>query len=324
MKEIQLSNESIAIIDDENYDKVSRYNWRIIKSKIAGIEVLYAIREVHKNGKRNVEKLQHFLFGKPQKGFDMVFKNSNTLDIRKENISYVPHINKYYNTQIKSNEDALIELKELITFNSNKEISELYGVRENYISNYLSKNNIKRDRNNEFSDQRKCTKCNATKNVSEFRKTKNGYRSGCFICEKISDNKYKIDNHDMLLKKANDRYRKENIQALMNGAKRRAKINGLEFDLTLDFLKERWIGRCELSGIPFEKNITRKQQPYRPSIDRIDNNKGYTKDNIRIILWDLNRAINDSGLDTYLNIAISVIKNRTTKKPLNCLANLRI
>jgi len=64
-------------------------------------------------------------------------------------------------------------------------------------------------------------------------------------------------------------------------AKSRAKRDGLEFSL-----KEEDIiipTHCPILGIPIKRNIGSGFHKDSPSLDRIDNTKGYTKNNIRII-----------------------------------------
>lgn len=103
------------------------------------------------------------------------------------------------------------------------------------------------------------------------------------------------------------------LNALLSSAKSRAKRNGIEFNLTLDHLEKLWnYGKCELSGLEFEKKPSSRynQGPFRPSLDRIDNNAGYVVGNVRIILWALNLAINGYGIDTYLKIAKAVVKHK--------------
>jgi hypothetical protein len=52
--------------------------------------------------------------------------------------------------------------------------------------------------------------------------------------------------------------------------------------------------KCEITKIPFSFEPS---QPNSMSIDRIDNTKGYTKDNVRFVCWWLNCAMNQWGLD---------------------------
>lgn len=67
--------------------------------------------------------------------------------------------------------------------------------------------------------------------------------------------------------------------------KQSAKNRGKEFDLTKAWLKEKIAecgNRCEITGIEFEK-YDGAYTPYVMSVDRIDNNKGYTTDNIQLV-----------------------------------------
>jgi len=77
------------------------------------------------------------------------------------------------------------------------------------------------------------------------------------------------------------------------------KINEIEFKLRLSQ------GRCAVSGIPFDftKVGDVKRAPYQPSLDRIDNSKGYTQDNIRIVCLAVNIAMSDWGEEVFSSIA---------------------
>jgi hypothetical protein len=44
----------------------------------------------------------------------------------------------------------------------------------------------------------------------------------------------------------------------------------------------------------------------RPSLDRIDNNGGYTHDNVRIVLHCVNIGINEWGVENYLYVCRAV------------------
>lgn len=78
-------------------------------------------------------------------------------------------------------------------------------------------------------------------------------------------------------------------------AKTRAKKLGLAWDLSFEdvVVPE----TCPLLGIPIRFS-TRKEDSidHSPSIDRLDNTKGYTKDNVWVISWRANKIKNDATI----------------------------
>lgn len=85
-------------------------------------------------------------------------------------------------------------------------------------------------------------------------------------------------------------YIKRPWAALLSNAKERAKKKGLEFSLTTEWALRTYTGNCALTGISFIVKFEGKRggRPYSPSIDRIDQTRGYTPDNCRFILHALN------------------------------------
>jgi hypothetical protein len=83
------------------------------------------------------------------------------------------------------------------------------------------------------------------------------------------------------------------IGNLMGDLKRRAKKANLPHEITLDNFKiwrKQISDRCQISGVP----VT--WEPHRwntGSIDRIDSSKGYTLDNIQLVIWPINMMKND-------------------------------
>lgn len=99
--------------------------------------------------------------------------------------------------------------------------------------------------------------------------------------------------------------------SLIKAARRRSKQKNLEFNLTLkDVLPQIEKGICQLTELPFDliPPGRKKRNPYSPSIDRIDSSKGYTPDNIRIVLVAVNDCINQYGDDTILPILKALVK----------------
>ena len=89
----------------------------------------------------------------------------------------------------------------------------------------------------------------------------------------------------------------------------RAKNHNLSFDIDFDFVKELYQkqqGRCKLSNIEFSfENVT----PFSPSIDRISSDKGYTRDNIRLVCLIVNLALNNFGDEAFFTMCEATIKH---------------
>jgi len=79
-------------------------------------------------------------------------------------------------------------------------------------------------------------------------------------------------------------------------AKRRAKKKNIPFDLKPEDIPE--IPEfCPILGVKLQVNSDKTNLDSSPTLDRIDNSKGYTKDNIMIISHRANRLKGDFTLD---------------------------
>jgi len=158
---------------------------------------------------------------------------------------------------------------------------------------------------------KKCSKCKQVKSIDEFHKDKQkktGLASCCILCRKgyAKENRERITQYQRDLKKINP------TSSLFYQAKHRAIKKNLSFDLTIEWLQERYTGYCELTGIKFQQ-ATKGKSPISPSIDRIDSSKGYTKDNIRIIIWALNASLGNWGIEAYERISKAYWNNKGYK-----------
>ena len=83
---------------------------------------------------------------------------------------------------------------------------------------------------------------------------------------------------------------------LLRCARYRAKKQGIQCTLTLEWVLQKLIeGRCEVTNIDFEikpGNGERQntENPWSPSIDRLDPNGEYTPENSRLTVWIFNQA----------------------------------
>lgn len=109
---------------------------------------------------------------------------------------------------------------------------------------------------------------------------------------------------------------------LWNRCRTRAKARKQEFGLTptdiLELLNaNQW--RCALSGLPLDVNTVALNSwagPFRPSIDRISNRRGYVRDNVRIVCVMANIALNEWGEEALMKLvdAIHVTKHGQSVK----------
>ena len=98
------------------------------------------------------------------------------------------------------------------------------------------------------------------------------------------------------------RYAKSPFLRLISKSRVRSRAAGMENNLTVEWARARWTGRCELTGVEF-KQTGGKQNSYSPSLDKIDPKKGYMQDNCRFILCGLNRLKGDEDDDVMRSIA---------------------
>lgn len=86
---------------------------------------------------------------------------------------------------------------------------------------------------------------------------------------------------------------KNPIAPMLTAARWRAKIKGLEFSLVKeDIVIPEY---CPVLGLKLEKGFVRQHNS--PSLDRMDNSKGYTKDNIRVISLRANELKRDATVE---------------------------
>ena len=108
------------------------------------------------------------------------------------------------------------------------------------------------------------------------------------------------------------RYRRRNrARDLMRHARMRAHKKGLPFNLDRflpDLQRRIDVGLCEISGLPF--NLDGGRTWDSPSFDRIDPEKGYIYENIRVVLHAANSAMGDWGDAKMLEIARAILARR--------------
>ncbi len=94
-------------------------------------------------------------------------------------------------------------------------------------------------------------------------------------------------------------------------AERRAKDAGLAFSLACEEIEKTLaLGNCEATGLPFDMgpSLSRhRANPWSPSLDRRDSSKGYTPDNVQVVVAAYNYAKNEYPADVLLRLAHAIV-----------------
>ncbi len=133
-----------------------------------------------------------------------------------------------------------------------------------------------------------CSKCKNWLPLSDFHGChirSNGKSICCKICAAKEREKGKLKN--LATPETKKIYC---LRRILIGAKSRAKKRGLPFTLTLDWFIKNLPEKCPIFNIKL--TLLEGQKTYGtdscPSLDRIDNSKGYTEDNVVIISYRAN------------------------------------
>jgi hypothetical protein len=164
---------------------------------------------------------------------------------------------------------------------------------------------------------KKCCICKEEKPLFEFSKnlsSKDGLQYKCRPCDVEYQRKRRKANPQKTtdyLRKYQQNKRKDfdyRLQMLINASKQRARLKGREHSINVDDLKAIYPknGCCPIFGMKLEFNSAGFREN-SPSIDRIDSQKGYTKDNIQIVSWKANRIKGYASIEE-LEMLLSYLK----------------
>lgn len=127
----------------------------------------------------------------------------------------------------------------------------------------------------------------------------------CTKCGEI----FEITSKMTLCKKCNsDRVKSQTPEWKMHQrAKARCKATGMEFSIEVSDIVIPDV--CPVLGIKLNMNSGRSGAYYNsPSLDRIDNSRGYTKDNIHVISQKANAMKGNSSKEQLIQFALWVLE----------------
>lgn len=108
------------------------------------------------------------------------------------------------------------------------------------------------------------------------------------------------------------------FKRFLSRARTMCRQRDLPFDLDMDWAlttAEAQDFRCCMTGIQFFAGHSASSvvHPYSPSVDRIKPGQGYTRDNVRLVIFALNAMLLDWGTEVFEQVANSYryTKNRT-------------
>ena len=163
-------------------------------------------------------------------------------------------------------------------------------------------------------ESRNCLNCGKTWEI-RIKKVPKSSRKQCFCNDcilnlSIWERKMilmnnNIDIREKYLKDKRKEFEKHYIRQILHRTKKRAEEKNLEFSLIEeDIIIPQY---CKLLEIPLIIG-TKGDYENSPSIDRIDNNKGYSKDNIQIISKKANSMKNSASYEELMTFYKNILR----------------
>lgn len=96
---------------------------------------------------------------------------------------------------------------------------------------------------------------------------------------------------------------------ILQGARRRAEIRDIPFNLSAEWASAIWTGKCAITGMAFVVNESGKSgpMPFSATVDRIIPALGYVPENCRFVLSCVNNFRGTLGDDEMRRVAHAII-----------------
>lgn len=158
---------------------------------------------------------------------------------------------------------------------------------------------------------KQCNVCGIVKNIDDFYKSQRGLK--CKECILKNSREYKRKKRkDSEFKQIESFKQKERrVRLWQNTLINDSKHRKLENTLTIDDINQMYDeqnGLCYWFGVPLIPS-NKKKHPQQPSLDRLDINKGYTKENVVLCCYSANIGRNENDIETWVEF-LNLLKSR--------------
>ena len=136
-----------------------------------------------------------------------------------------------------------------------------------------------------------CSACRTTKDISEFWPSQiSRGRKRCIDCIRIERQRASTTDHRAFLRRAAGNLRRKRTRS------------DFVWDITEEDLFEMWDaqqGRCAVSGLNMTHHTVGSRRKMNASIDRINNEEGYTRANVQLVCAAVNMMRGSLNVDEF-------------------------
>lgn len=148
---------------------------------------------------------------------------------------------------------------------------------------------------------KQCSKCGVIKNINDFYKSQRGSKCKECILEITREYKRNKRKNSEFRKNEGKKQKERRVRlwqnTLLNDSNRKNIIREIDVNF-INELYEKQNGLCYWFKVPLIPSNSKKK-PQQPSLDRLDRNKGYTKDNVVLTCYAANIGRNENDVKTW-------------------------
>ena len=158
---------------------------------------------------------------------------------------------------------------------------------------------------------KQCNVCGIVKNIDDFYKSQRGLKCKECVLKITREYKRKKRKDSEFKQKESIKQKERRVRLWQNTLINDSKHRKLENTLTIDDINQMYDeqnGLCYWFGIPLIPS-DKKKHPQQPSLDRLDINKGYTKENVVLCCYSANIGRNENDIETWVEF-LNLLKSR--------------